>query len=337
MITPLPGTFRCLRAVAVGLLAVVGSSVPVAWAKDPGSVSHVTAPSPVALEALSGARAQVVALLPDWPDGAVNTEEPEGSAVRLSPDGLLVTADHVLGRATGARVRLADGRIRPAEILHRDPETDLAVLRGDFQADMPDGGLALAANDPVPGTSVCAIGNAFGLGVSVSCGVISAQGRGGIGFNPIEDFLQTDAAVNPGASGGALVDAHGRLVGVLSAIYTKSGDGDIGVNFAVSAPLVQRVVAAARTGGSARRALGARLRATPQGPERPGLAVLDVVADGAASRAGVRVDDVLLAIDGWPVQSVAALRGRMERADAQGRLTVRREGAELDLELDLDD
>jgi S1-C subfamily serine protease len=337
LITPLPDLISRARAAGLGVVIALGVSASPGLADQAVAVLIGDASPSAALESLSAARRQVVALLPDWPAGAVNTKEPEGSAVRLSPDGLLLTADHVLGRATGARIRLADGRILPAEILYRDPETDLAVLRAAFPQTVAGEGLTLAERDPVPGTSVCAIGNAFGLGVSISCGVISATGRGGIGFNAIEDFLQTDAAVNPGASGGALVDTQGRLVGLLSAIYTKASDGDIGVNFAVSAALVQRVVTAARDGSTARRSLGARLRATPLGPERPGLTIVDVVADGPAARAGIRVGDVILAFDGWPVRTVAALRGRMERADARGHVTLRRDGAELDLELDLDD
>jgi S1-C subfamily serine protease len=337
LIAPLSECVRRLRPVGFGLAIVMGLGMPALPGARAADGLDAPLRSPAALESLSAARGQVVALLPDWPEGAVDTDEPEGSAVRLAPDGLLLTADHVLGRATSARLRLEDGRVVPAEILFRDPETDLAVLSASLAGAVSGEGLTLATRDPEPGARVCAIGNSFGLGVSVSCGVISAKGRGGIGFNAIEDFLQTDAAVNPGASGGALVDARGRLVGLLSAIYTKSGDGDIGVNFAVSAPLAQRVVAAARTGRSARRSLGARLRATPLGPERPGLAILDVVANGPAARAGVRAGDVLLAIDGWPVRTVSALRGRMERADARGRLTLRRDGTELDVELVLVD
>ncbi|SDU05155.1 serine protease, S1-C subfamily, contains C-terminal PDZ domain [Stappia sp. ES.058] len=320
-------------AVGFGLVICLGLGVPSVLGDQTHGSGDALAASPAALETLSAARHQVVALLPDWPEGKVNADEPEGSAVRLAPDGLLVTADHVLGRAAGASVRLVDGRVIPAEIVYRDAETDLAVLRAPRAEAVSGEGLTLSARDPVPGTPVCAIGNAFGLGVSVSCGVISAQGRGGIGFNAIEDFLQTDAAVNPGASGGALVDARGRLVGILSAIYTKSGDGDIGVNFAVSAPLVQRIVSGARAGTSVRRSLGAHLRATPLGPQRPGLTILDVAGDGPAARAGLRVGDVLLAIDGWPVRTVAALRGRLERADANGKLTLRRDGSELEIML----
>lgn len=311
------------RGLAIGLALVVGAAGLDARAEPVGS-----RPATAVLEA---ARASVVAVLPDWPDGKVNTEEPEGSAVAIAETGLLLTADHVLGRATEARVRLGDGRVLPARIVARDRATDLAVL--SVKADLP--GLSFGG-DPDLGEPVCALGNTFGLGISVSCGIVSATGRGGIGFNAVEDFVQTDAAVNPGASGGALIDASGRLVGVLSAIFTKAGDGDLGVNFAVSAALSQRVLEAVRADRSPRRSLGLRARPTPPGPERPGLEVLSVAPDGAAAAAGIAPGDVVLALDGWPVRTLAGLRGRLERADAQGRVLLRSgdETRALDLELE---
>ncbi|MBL6430639.1 MAG: PDZ domain-containing protein [Alphaproteobacteria bacterium] len=141
-------------------------------------------------------------------------------------------------------------------------------------------------------------------------------GRGRIGFNAIEDFLQTDAAVNPGASGGALVDARTACRPVVGDLHESERRRHRRELRGVGAPRAA-VVAAARDGSSARRSLGARLRVYPLGPERPGLAFVDVAADGPAARAGLRAGDVLLAFDGWPVRTVAALRERMERADAQ--------------------
>lgn len=280
----------------------------------------------------SAALRSVVALLPDWPADQQRTEEPEGSAVVVGEGGLLLTVDHVIGAAKSVRIRLGDGSVHAAEIVHRDPETDLAVLRAGVE--LP----ALAAGgDPEPASPVCALGNAFGLGISVTCGVVSATGRGGIGFNAVEDFVQTDAAVNPGASGGALVDAQGRMVGLLSAIYTKSGDGDIGVNFAVSWALAGRVLETVREGRSPRRALGASLRPTPPGPLAAGLQVLSVREGSLAARAGLQTGDVILSIDGWPVASVALLRGRLERGDASGIVTLRRGESISEAELDLSD
>jgi S1-C subfamily serine protease len=299
------------------------------------ALAFLFAGAPAALAQTSGpatATRSVVALLPDWPASQPRTEEPEGSAVAVGEGGLLLTADHVIGAAKSVRIRLGDGSVHPAEIVHRDTETDLALLRANV--DLP---VLEAASDPQPASPACAIGNAFGLGVSVTCGVVSATGRGGIGFNAVEDFVQTDAAVNPGASGGALVDGQGRLVGILSAIYTKSGDGDIGVNFAVSEPLARRVVEVARSGGSPRRTLGASLRPTRAGPLAAGLRVLSVREDSPAARAGLQADDVILAVDGWPVASVALLRGRLERADATGALTLRRGESVSEVQLDLSD
>lgn len=304
-----------LRAAAVLALALVAA--PAAVAETAGSAAALRS---------------VVALLPDWPADQPRTEEPEGSAVVVGEGGLMLTADHVIGAAKTVRIRLGDGSVHTAEIAYRDQETDLAVLRANI--DLP---VLEMAPEPEPATSVCALGNAFGLGVSVTCGVVSATGRGGIGFNAVEDFLQTDTAVNPGASGGALVDAQGRLVGILSAIYTKSGDGDIGVNFAVSSALARRVLQAAADGRSPRRSLGASLRPTRPGPLAAGLEVLSVREQSPAAQAGMRGGDVILAVDGWPVASVALLRGRLERADAGGVLTLRRGESVSEVQLDLAD
>ncbi|MCC4245862.1 S1C family serine protease [Stappia indica] len=297
------------------------------------ALALVAAPAAVAETAGSAAALRsVVALLPDWPADQQRTEEPEGSAVVVGEGGLMLTANHVVGAAKTVRIRLGDGSVHTAEIAYRDQETDLAVLRANI--DLP---VLEMAPEPEPATSVCAFGNAFGLGVSVTCGVVSATGRGGIGFNAVEDFLQTDTAVNPGASGGALVDAQGRLVGILSAIYTKSGDGDIGVNFAVSSALARRVLQAAADGRSPRRSLGASLRPTRPGPLAAGLEVLSVREQSPAAQAGMRGGDVILAVDDWPVASVALLRGRLERADAGGVLTLRRGESVSEVQLDLAD
>ena len=303
------------QAAAVLALALVAA--PVAVAETAGNAAALRS---------------VVALLPDWPADQQRTEEPEGSAVVVGEGGLMLTADHVIGAAKTVRIRLGDGSVHTAEIAYRDQETDLAVLRANI--DLP---VIEMAPEPEPATPVCALGNAFGLGVSVTCGVVSATGRGGIGFNAVEDFLQTDTAVNPGASGGALVDAQGRLVGILSAIYTKSGDGDIGVNFAVSSALARRVLQAAADGRSPRRSLGASLQPTRPGPLAAGLVVLSVREQSPAAQAGMRGGDVILAVDGWPVASVALLRGRLERADAGGVLTLRRGESVSEVQLDLAD
>lgn len=152
--------------------------------------------------------------------------------------GLIVTAAHVVARATEVVVRDYEGNRVQAKILAVDRESDIALLR----VDAPTQSIEIAVARPNTGAHVCAIANAFGLDLSITCGIVSANARSGIGFNPIEDFIQTDAAANPGASGGALIDKEGRLVGMLSAIFTKESDANAGVNFAVSAELLLKRV-----------------------------------------------------------------------------------------------
>ena len=192
----------------------------------------------------------VIAVLPTWPGyekpgfGAPKGVAPEGSGISISLDSeresdLVLTAAHVVDRATRVQVRDSyNGSLADAEVLWIDSDADIALLRTTTSRPA----LNLTTTSVTPGQHVCVIANPFGLGMSISCGVVSGTHRGGIGFNPIEDFIQTDAAVNPGASGGALVDANGVLVGMIAAIFTKDADIDAGVNFAISSRLlVERI------------------------------------------------------------------------------------------------
>ena len=175
---------------------------------------------PARAGSLSDAVNSIVAVLPDWPGGYQRQdrglEEPEGSAVAVLSEGYLATNAHVLGRPKRVDIRLADGRLVAARIIGRDLRTDIALLKVPINLPV----LEIVPPPPL-GERVCAVGNAFGLGISMTCGVVSAVNRSNAGFNPVEDFIQTDAAVNPGASGGALVDGEGRLAGLLAAIFTK--------------------------------------------------------------------------------------------------------------------
>lgn len=182
----------------------------------------------------------VVAVEPTWPGyqrpgfGAPPGTAPEGSGVVVREPGLIVTAAHVVAKARTVTVRDHSGSTHTAEMVALDPAADLALLR--VAAPLPP--IEIAPERPATGAHACVIANAFGLDLSITCGVVSANRRSGIGFNPIEDFIQTDAAANPGASGGALVDEEGRLLGLISAIFTKESDANAGVNFAVSAALL---------------------------------------------------------------------------------------------------
>lgn len=252
--------------------------------------------------------ASVVSVLPLWPgheQGGLGNlppgAEPEGSAVAVAPDGYLATALHVVAPASEIWVRLADGRVLPAELVARDPATDVALLK--VEAAVPP---LPFAPEPGLGEAVCAVGNAFGLDLSVTCGVVSAVRRSGVGFNPIEDFIQTDASVNPGASGGALVDREGRLVGLLSAIFTKQSDADIGVNFAVSAAMLQRILPDLIEHGQVLRS-GPGLRVVPlergERTELSGARILAVNPGSAAEAAGLKAGQVLQRVDGRRIGS----------------------------------
>ena len=280
----------------------------------------------------------VVSVLPDWPskDGrAAPTEAPEGSAVAIMEGGLLATNAHVLGRARTAKVRLRDGRLVLAEIIGRDPLTDLALIRVDIDLPVP-------ATAPVPalGDDVCAIGNQFGLGPSVTCGVVSAVRRTGTGFNPIEDFVQTDAAVNPGSSGGALVDGEGRLVGLLSAIFSKGGDANIGVNFATSIRLVRRVVEDLRDYGRVNRGKSGVRVVDLTDDERvvtAGAKVIHVNRDGAAAAAGLAPNDIIVEIDGRLIRRASDVSSAiyLRRPGDTLAISLLRDGRRLDAEMRL--
>ena len=185
----------------------------------------------------------VVVIEPTWPGynrpgfGAPPGTAPAGTGIFIGTgdrSNHLVTAAHVITRATEIEIVTEDGMRHAAAVIAVDNQRDIAILETKLKR-RP---ITLRLTDPAIGEHGCAIGNSFGLGLSISCGVVSAIHRRQVGFNPIEDFVQTDAAINPGGSGGALVDADGRLIGMIDGIFTKEADIDAGVNFAVSVPLL---------------------------------------------------------------------------------------------------
>ena len=191
----------------------------------------------------SAAAPSVVVIEPTWPGynrpgfGAPPGTAPAGTGIFIGTgdrSSHLVTAAHVITRATEIEIVTEDGMRHAAAVIAVDNQRDIAILETKLKR-RP---ITLRLTDPAIGEHGCAIGNSFGLGLSISCGVVSAIHRKQIGFNPIEDFVQTDAAINPGGSGGALVDADGRLIGMIDGIFTKEADIDAGVNFAVSVPLL---------------------------------------------------------------------------------------------------
>jgi S1-C subfamily serine protease len=269
---------------------------------------------------VAAARTAVVSVLPLWRGRPPSPDEPEGSGVVVGDGEEILTADHVLGDPESVRVRTADGEVLPARIIGRDPETDMALLG----IDVAQPALRLEGYPPLGGR-VCAIGNAFGLGLSVSCGTVSAVARSGVGFNRIEDFIQTDAEVNPGMSGGALVDEAGRLVGILSAIFTKQSDASIGVNFAVSGPLATRALArlrAGRTGAWPDPGLALEPFPPRGGTGLVGARVRALAADRPAAGAGIEVGDVVVMAGQRRVRGSDDLRAAYVLAEPGGALTL---------------
>ena len=242
----------------------------------------------------------VVSVLPNWlrwkqqSGDARMPDAPEGTAVAILEGGYLMTNAHVLGTAKEVDIRLHDGKLLAVEIVGRDVSTDLALLRAprDFPVLKP-------APEPGLADDVCAIGNQFGLGLSVTCGVVSAVHRTGTGFNVIEDFIQTDAVINPGGSGGALVDREMRLVGMVSAIFTKESDSNIGINFATSTDLLMRVATDLRDHGRVlwgRSGFRVGALTIEQRRKWSGARITHIEPGGGAEKAGLRKDDILVQI-----------------------------------------
>jgi Do/DeqQ family serine protease len=266
-----------------------------------------------------------------------------GSGVIVGSDGVVVTNNHVIAGATELKVVLADRREFPAEIVLADERTDLAVLRIDAAGEALPTLPVDDDGDVQVGDLVLAIGNPFGVGQTVTQGIVSALGRSDVGVGDYAFFIQTDAAINPGNSGGALVDLDGELIGINTAIFSRSG-GSEGVGFAIPAEMVARVVDSALSEGRIVRPwfgaqgqpVTADLAAT-LGLDRPrGVLINMVYPDSPADRAGVREGDVVLSIDGEEIDSESALRFRLatRRVGDRSDVAIWRNGRERDLELE---
>ncbi len=253
-----------------------------------------------------------------------------GSGVMVDPSGLVVTNVHVIEGADEVKVSLSDKREFEAEIVLKDPRSDLAVLRlKGAHEKFPT--LDFANSDELQvGDVVLAIGNPFGVGQTVTHGIISALARTQVGITDYQFFIQTDAAINPGNSGGALVDMTGKLAGINTAIFSRSG-GSQGIGFAIPANMVRVVVASAKSGGKAvkRPWLGAKLQAvTPEIAESLGLKlpsgalVASVVAAGPAARAGLKISDLIVSIDGQAVDDPNAFDYRFATRPLGGTAEV---------------
>ena len=232
-----------------------------------------------------------------------------GSGVIISQDGYIVTNSHVISKADNIIVMLNDGRKATAKVIGNDVESDLAVIKVDLTGLKP---LGFREQSTQVGDVVLAIGNPFGVGQTVTQGIISATGRTGLGINTVEDFIQTDAAINPGNSGGALVDAYGQLVGINTAIFSRSG-GSMGIGFAIPTEIVKLVMNGIIKDGKVRRGwLGIELQSsmkdpTKLGDDTQGVEVMNVMPDGPAAKAGLQKGDIITAMDNKPVDDANTL------------------------------
>ena len=222
-----------------------------------------------------------------------------GSGVIVSEDGYIVTNAHVIEKADEITVAFNDGRKSRAKLIGTDPDSDLAVIKVDMTGLTP---LGFREKPTLVGDVALAIGNPFGVGQTVTQGIISATGRTGLGVNKFEDFIQTDAAINPGNSGGALVDARGELIGINTAIYSRSG-GSMGIGFAIPTAIVEQVMNALIKDGKVSRGwLGIEIQSQLRDPTQletsTGVEVLNVVPKSPAAKSGLKVGDIVLTIDG---------------------------------------
>ena len=263
-----------------------------------------------------------------------------GSGVIVSPEGYILTNNHVVDAAGDIEVVLADGRKGQAQVVGLDPETDLAIIKITLDK-LPVIVLGHAEQAKV-GDVVLAIGNPFGVGQTVTMGIISALGRNNLHINHFENFIQTDAAINFGNSGGALIDTHGNLLGINSAIYSQTG-GSVGIGFAIPVSTAKAVMEAIiKSGHVVRGWIGVESQEiTPELADSFGLGkqsgaiIAGVVRNGPADRGGMKPGDILLTVDGKPVADTNAMLNLIAQLAPGGKtkMTVLRKGHETMLDI----
>ena len=265
-----------------------------------------------------------------------------GSGVIVSPEGIILTNYHVISDADDIDVALSDGRKVKAKIIGGDPETDIAVLKIDVkQLPTP---ITLGKIESIHvGDVVLAIGNPFGVGQTVTSGIISALGRDHVGINTFENFIQTDAAINPGNSGGALVDTRGHLIGINTAIYSNNG-GSMGIGFAIPVNLAKQVMESILANGSVTRGwigvepqnLSKELLESLGLPQNTaGVLLSGVLEGGPASKGGIKPGDVLVAVNGNATKDVRQLLNQIAQIGPGNEATLKilRKDKELELKV----
>ena len=273
--------------------------------------------------------------------GDQGRDEPQGglgSGVIISASGYILTNNHVIEGADEIEVVLADARKGKAKVIGTDPETDLAILKIELDK-LPV--IVLGNSDALlVGDPVLAIGNPFGVGQTVTGGIVSALGRSKLGINTFENFIQTDAAINPGNSGGALVDTTGALMGINTAIYSRSG-GSMGIGFAIPVSTAKQVLESIVKDGQVTRGwigvepqeLNAELMETFNVKTKEGVIITGVLQNGPAGQAGIRPGDVITAVNGKAVGNVTELLGAVAalKPGEAAPLTVQRSGKTSDM------
>ncbi len=314
----------------------------------PGSMSPAAKRAAPAVVSIATTQARTAHPLANDPwfrffDGDREDDSPQmglGSGVIVSPEGYILTNNHVVEGAQEIEVTLSDSRRTTAKVIGTDPDTDLAVLRITLDR-LPV--IAMGNSDTVQvGDKVLAIGNPFGVGQTVTGGIISALGRNQLGINTFENFIQTDAAINPGNSGGALVDVNGSLLGINTAIYSRSG-GNMGIGFAIPVNTARQVLEGLVRDGQVTRGwigvepveLNSDLAETFGIKQTEGVIITGVLQNGPAFKAGLKPGDVLLAVGEKDVHNVSELL-TLIAAQTPGtavKMRIKRRDADLSLEV----
>ena len=270
-------------------------------------------------------------------------EEPSsslGSGVIVSTEGHILTNQHVIDGADQIEIALADGRKTRATVIGSDPDTDIAVLKINI-SNLPTPITFGKIESVKVGDVVLAIGNPFGVGQTVTSGIVSALGRDHLGINTFENFIQTDAAINPGNSGGALVDTRGNLIGINTAIYSRSG-GSMGIGFAIPVSTAKQIMESIVQNGSVTRGwIGVEPQpltnemAAALGIKSDGVLIAGTLQNGPADKAGVRPGDVLKTIDGKPVKDITQLLNRIAELPpgSKAKATLLRKDREVEVEI----
>jgi serine protease DegQ len=277
---------------------------------------------------------------PDFDRGASQRQTSLGSGVIVASEGYVLTNHHVIQGADDIQLVLADGRRVRARVRGADPESDLAVLKAD-EENLP--AITFAGADQLQvGDVVLAIGNPFGLGNTVTMGIVSALGRNYLGVNRFEDFIQTDAAINPGNSGGALIDTAGNLVGINSTIYSQTG-GSLGIGFSIPVSLARSVFEQIVRDGEVTRgwlgieptAVTSELAKALALPKSEGVVIRSMQPGGPAERAGIKVADVVVEIGGKSTRNVPQLLARIAELPpgTSAKLRVVRAGQDVEVDV----